>query len=140
MTKKKRKIRTYIPAVIIGLSLVGVLLFITFRERHFSPDFDIIELKKINTINGIDISRYQPHINWEKVAPQIDFVFIRASSGNKYIDPLFEEHYANAKNKNIPIGAYHYFIFHQNGLEQAKHFLHTLGNNEFELPLGNKRR
>ena len=135
MSKKNRFKRKHILSIVVGLSFVGVILFVSFRERHFSPNFDIIELKKINTINGIDISRYQAHINWEKVAPQIDFVFIRATSGKRYVDPLFEEHYSNAKDKNVPIGVYHYFIFHQNGLEQAQHFLQTLGNNEFELPL-----
>lgn len=135
MSTKNRFKSKHLLSIVIGLSFVGVILFVSFRERNISPVFDIIELRKINTISGIDISRYQTHINWEKVAPQIDFVFIRATSGKKYVDPYFEDHYNNAKDNNIPLGVYHYFVFYQNGKEQAEHFLKTLGNNEFELPL-----
>ena len=135
MTKKKRnKKAIYIPTL-LGLFVIGSLLFIKFRNRIYSPDLNIKELKQTNLICGIDISKYQPHIDWDKVAQQIDFVFIRASSGSRYCDPMFEKHYNNAVDHEIPIGAYHYFVFNVDGKKQAENFLKNIGNNYFELPL-----
>ncbi|MDD3281140.1 MAG: GH25 family lysozyme [Bacteroidales bacterium] len=132
--KKKKKKKIYIPAL-LGILVVGVLLFLKFRDRHPSPYLTINEMLKTNTICGIDISRYQTYIQWEKVAPQIDFVFIRASSGSRYQDPYFEKHYADANDAGIPTGTYHYFVFNVNGKAQADNFLEAIENNYFELPL-----
>lgn len=119
----------------MGLSIIGVLLFLKFKDKYPSPDLTMNEIRETYAICGIDISRYQTHIDWEKISQQINFVFIRASSGKQYTDTLFEEHYANANDFGIPTGAYHYFVFNVNGKEQAENFLKTIGNNSFELPL-----
>lgn len=119
----------------MALSILGIFLFFKFKEKYPSPDLTMNEIMKTYAICGIDISRYQTHIDWEKVSLQLDFVFIRASSGKQYKDPLFEEHYANANDFGIPASAYHYFVFNVNGTEQAENFLETIGDNSFELPL-----
>lgn len=63
-------------------------------------------------IKGIDVSKYQGNIDWQKVKNAgIEFAMIRLLSSNNngpYIDPYFEQNYNNAKSVGIKIGAYIY--------------------------------
>jgi lysozyme len=134
MSKKSKSV-PYFISLFFGTLVIVILLVIKYKQADNSTLFTLNEIKTEDSICGIDISRYQPHINWEKVAPQIDFVFIRATSGRNYVDNLFDVHYMNAKNHDLPIGAYHYFVFNVNGKDQAVNFLNKVNDYEFDLPL-----
>lgn len=58
----------------------------------------------------IDISKYQNKINWFKVKQSKDLqgVYIKATEGVGYLDPMFKNHVTGAKTVNIPIGFYHF--------------------------------
>ncbi len=63
------------------------------------------------SLKGIDVSKYQGEINWEKVKDSgIQFAIIRAGYGKETYqkDPKFETNYNNAKAVGIPIGVYWY--------------------------------
>ena len=55
---------------------------------------------------GIDVSKHQGRINWNKVAPHIDFAMLRAGYGKGNIDAFFDMNAVACNNLNIPIGAY----------------------------------
>ncbi|MBQ6575138.1 MAG: hypothetical protein IJL90_03415 [Lachnospiraceae bacterium] len=61
---------------------------------------------------GIDVSKYQPSINWSSVkASGIDFVIIRcgyrgASTGALIQDPYFTSHMKGAKSAGLKVGVY----------------------------------
>lgn len=58
---------------------------------------------------GIDVSRWQGNINFQKVKNDgIEIVYIKASEGRTYIDPYFEQNYKKAKANNLKVGFYHY--------------------------------
>lgn len=59
---------------------------------------------------GIDVSRHQGKISWNKVKGNVDFAIIRAGYGKsiKQKDPRFETNYAGATAAGIPVGAYWY--------------------------------
>lgn len=65
-------------------------------------------------VKGIDVSRYQGTINWEKVkAAGVKFAMLKTVSTNKsfggiYIDPQFERNYKECKRLGIPVGVYYY--------------------------------
>ena len=63
-------------------------------------------------IQGIDVSKYQGNIDWQKVKNAgIKFAMLRLCSSNNsglYIDPTFEQNYNNAKSVGIHVGAYIY--------------------------------
>lgn len=63
-------------------------------------------------IQGIDVSKYQGNIDWQKVKKAgIKFAMLRLCSSNNsglYIDPTFEQNYNNAKSVGIYVGAYIY--------------------------------
>lgn len=56
---------------------------------------------------GIDVSRYQKQIDWEKVKSQIDFAIIRlgyiGNRNNHTIDDYFERNYNECKRLGIPV-------------------------------------
>lgn len=58
---------------------------------------------------GIDISRYQ-RIDWDVVAPNVDFVWAKCSEGTAWKDPAFADNVQACYDRDVPIGAYHYFI------------------------------
>ena len=58
---------------------------------------------------GIDVSKHQGVINWEKVkaSGQVDFAILRAGFGKEssQIDVQFERNYSECKRLGIPCGA-----------------------------------
>ncbi|WP_258297841.1 GH25 family lysozyme [Paenibacillus peoriae] len=58
---------------------------------------------------GIDVSRYQGKIDWKAVkADGISFAFIKASQGQRYVDPTFITNAKGAKAAGVLLGAYHF--------------------------------
>ena len=61
---------------------------------------------------GIDVSKYQSNIDWEQVKTAgVKFVIIRIGyrgygSGALVLDPMFEEHFTNARNAGLKVGVY----------------------------------
>ena len=71
---------------------------------------------------GIDVSKWQGKIDWNKVKNAgIDFAIIREGYGKKdptQIDKKFRENYESAKAVGIPVGVYHYS--YADSVEDAK--------------------
>ncbi len=89
----------------------------------------------LNKTFGIDVSRWQEKMDWQKMkAHGFEFVFVRATQGISFKDPLFATHWAGAKAAGLLRGAYHFFEPHQDGVTQAHWFLKTLGDDFGELP------
>lgn len=55
---------------------------------------------------GIDVSKHQGNIDWNKVAPNIDFAMLRAGYGKGNIDAFFDMNAVACNRLNIPIGVY----------------------------------
>lgn len=90
---------------------------------------------------GIDVSRYQSIINWDKVKPQIDFAIIQigwiGNHDNHTVDLQFERNYKECKRLGIPIGAYiyNYAVSSQN-VELAMSWIKKqLSGKTFEMPI-----
>lgn len=95
---------------------------------------------------GIDISRYQTDIEWDKIKVLTDahgcttnsvnqakdirnvsYVFIKATEGNTLKDKNFKKHWRNAGKAGIRRGAYHFFRSSKDAEVQASHFIKTVG-------------
>lgn len=59
----------------------------------------------MTTKNGIDVSKWQGHIDWQRV--KVDFAILRAGISTSK-DVRFEENYAGATAAGIPVGVYWY--------------------------------
>ena len=80
-------------------------------------------------VKGIDVSSWEPFIDWEQVRKQdIHFVFARASKARSR-DLSFGTHWADAKKFGILRGAYHFIDPRQKAEDQAKIFLDQLKAN-----------
>ena len=86
---------------------------------------------------GIDISYCQKKVDWAKVTA--DFVIIRAGYG-RYLnqkDSMFESHYAGAKARGIPVGAYwySYAMTEDDARREADTCIEVLKGKQFEYPV-----
>ncbi|MEM7103626.1 MAG: GH25 family lysozyme [Bacteroidota bacterium] len=76
---------------------------------------------------GIDISHNNGQIEWDKLkSAGIDFVFIKATQGETFVDPMFSQNGAQATNAGLPWGAYHFYQANDDPITQANFFLSTL--------------
>lgn len=57
---------------------------------------------------GIDVSHHNGKINWEQV-PEVDFVYIKATEGATYVNPMYQQNINGARARKFRVGAYHYF-------------------------------
>lgn len=92
----------------------------------------------ITAVPGLDLSFYQPKVNWEEVAREgIQFVIAKASDGMGTKDSMFDTHRKNAAAKGIIFGGYHFLRFGgMNPKEEAAHFMKCSGGvRAGELPL-----
>ncbi len=80
------------------------------------------------TTYGIDVSRFQGDIDWDKVAGSgVQFAFIQISRSLTDIDAKFEFNWQHAKAAGIARGAYQRFHPGQDVIGQADLFLSKLG-------------
>jgi len=92
-------------------------------HSYFSPKGISIDKKKY-PITGIDVSRHSGIIDWKKVKNQkIDFVYIKATEGEDYVDPNYRLNVTEAQKSNLLVGEYHFFRFNKPGATQATNFL-----------------
>ena len=75
--------------------------------------FDANGVKQDNVTFGIDVSKYQSGLDWNKIKKSgVSFVIIRigyrgyGAAGNLVKDPMFEEHFTNARNAGLKVGVY----------------------------------
>ena len=75
------------------------------------------------SISGIDISRYQGKVDFEKIkSAGTDYIFIRATEGNTYQDGKFQENIIGARKAGLIIGAYHFYETNDAPSTQFKNF------------------
>lgn len=89
------------------------------------------------TKKGIDISKHQSGIKLDKIAPQVDFIVIRATHGTTSVDEMFESYYEQCKALGVPVGCYHYFYYGDKEMHDAEmeNFLKNIKGKEFDLPV-----
>ena len=73
---------------------------------------------------GIDVSHYQGHIDWEKVGrdENVTFVYVKATEGAGYVDDFYLRNLYGAKRAGIPVGVYHFFSPSASPLVQLENF------------------
>ena len=90
---------------------------------------------------GIDVSRHNGAINWNRVkdSGKVDFVILRAGYGKlvSQKDERFEEYYSACKKLGIPVGAYWYSYAKTvtEAEQEARVFLECIKGKTFEYPL-----
>lgn len=119
-TKRFRRFRR---RLILLLLIVGVI-FVWYKGNDFRYP-----------TKGIDISHHQGEIDWDKVsADGVDFVFMKATEGQDFLDDKFSYNWEEAKRVDIPRGAYHFFLPSVDAEKQAQNFIRTVKMEPGDLP------
>lgn len=93
---------------------------------------------------GIDVSKYQTNMDWEKIKSSgVSFVLIRigfrgyGAEGKLVLDPMFEEHFTNARNAGLKVGVYFFSqaVNEDEAREEAFGCAYVLNGRELDLPI-----
>ncbi len=88
-----------------------------------------MQTRKTGNAKGIDVSRYQGMIDWKSVkADGISFTFIKASQGQRYVDPTFITNAKGVRAAGVLLGAYHFVdaTSVEAAKAEARHFAEVL--------------
>lgn len=86
-------------------------------------------------VHGVDISRWQGNINWDKLRAQgANFAYIKATDGGDHLDPMFMKNWRNANAAGLKRGAYHFFYWCRTAGEQADWFIRNVPKMDGALP------
>lgn len=131
---KKNRFRLFSAlAIALLLLIVAVAFFLLRPEFHRQTEDAEAEDYELQ---GVDLSAHNGNVDFSRMKEAgIDFVILKASEGNGFRDSRFEENYKKAVAGGLDVGAYHFFRFDVDGVEQAKNFMSTVAGKRFDLPL-----
>ncbi len=131
-TEKVKDRRATLAFILVSLALIVTGIW-AYRNFMTSPPF--VDPDRY-PIRGIDVSRHNGMMNLDAAAKDgIEFIYIKASEGATLRDPNFRINYDKARHAGLKTGAYHFFRFDVPGIDQARNFLHAVGNRKFDLDL-----
>lgn len=106
----------------MGSSLSATAMQLTSSTKTLPRAAPLPDLT--SKVTGIDVSSHQPSINWAKVAPNVKFVYAKATEGTYYLNPLFNSQYQGPHNYGVIRGAYHFAVpSNSSGTAQADYFI-----------------
>jgi lysozyme len=86
-------------------------------------------------IQGIDVARYQGRIDFAAArAGGTHFVYMKATEGGDYIDPMFYDNWRRARESGMAHGAYHFMTWCRTAAEQAAWFTKMVPADPSALP------
>lgn len=122
---KKFKKRTAAAVLCLAVCLFSIPVL------AFGPSSDVI-------YDGIDVSRYQEDIDFERVAASgVEVVYIRSSASSDYVDPYFSRNYQRAKAAGLKIGFYHAMSARNEteAVQEARFFVQTISGTQPDCKL-----
>lgn len=85
-------------------------------------------------VMGIDVSSHNGMVDYEALKDDsVEFVWIKASEGATFKDKNFYTNYNRAGESGLKRGAYHFFRFDKDGVEQAMNLLEVVGDRNLEM-------
>lgn len=86
---------------------------------------------------GIDVSKWNKSIKWDRVKDYIDFAIIRAGYGKNHIDPKFHENAIACTNYEIPFGIYwfSYALTPEEAKAEANFAVDATANYHLDYPI-----
>ena len=130
--RAKRGVKRNGPLLVaVAVALIAVaFLFNKFMSGRV--DRVIVASTKYN---GIDVSKHNGKINWERVAAdqKIQFVYIKATEGASLVDKTYRRNITEARKNGLLVGSYHFFTSYKSPEEQYKNFKNHVKKGEQDL-------
>ena len=93
-------------------------------------------LRSRGYIPGVDISNWQPNINYQALKNAgVEIAIIKATEANYYKDPYMEKHYNGCKSVGIKVGFYHFFRCNVDAKAQAQYFVNYIQGKSYDVKL-----
>ena len=130
-------LRRYGIYLIAGLFALIALFWVkrSWRQEQmdwqFVPTFGI-RLPMHYGIHGIDVSKHNARIDWQRVQQteangvRLQFVFIKATEGATLSDKQFDRNWREAAKSDLRRGAYHFYHPTRDPLKQANNFIRNV--------------
>jgi len=117
------------------LLFLTICLFFINACTSLNSNEKTTSLSNNANLTGIDISKYQGKIDFEKVkAAGIQYVFVRATEGITYQDAFFKQNFKEAREAGLIIGAYHFYETDDDPVSQLKNFTSLVTLQSGDLP------
>ena len=113
--------------------IISIMLICLFAQRVYA-----LAPSSVDIYDGIDVSQWQGEIDYAQVRNDgVEIVYIKATEGQNFIDPYFEENYINAKANGLKIGFYHFLVARTEEAArlEARHFVTTISGKEVDCKL-----
>ena len=122
-----------LDGTVTGISYGTATVTATVSGKSTSATVSVVPGAK----NGIDVSVWQPEIDWKRVQESgVDFAFLRISY--HYLeDTTFESKYADASSVGMPLGVYCYSkaTTEEEAEEEARRVLEILNGRKLDYPV-----
>ena len=134
---RKRRAGLWITLTALTLSAVlcGGMAYLYYLYEYDPEGWG--ELVSMTHYNGIDVSRHNGLINWQRVAAdeKVEYVYVKATEGANFRDLLYRRNITRAREEGLPAGSYHYFSMTSTPREQFDNMRRTIRPEEQDLPL-----
>lgn len=121
MAKKKQNKKVAIISLIafIICLILAVAISLSMRSTSAKPSLEF----NGEIANGIDVSSHNGNINWNDVAGEVDFAFIRAgyrgyADASLNLDKSLNQNLKDANESSVPVGVY--FFSQATSVEEAE--------------------
>lgn len=128
----KKDIYAALVFMVIAVALCGAAVWAYHEYMTTAPYVDDSRYP----VRGIDVSAHNGDVDFREVRNDgYEFAFIKASEGVDFKDKKFRDNYRAAGRSGLMRGAYHFFRFDKDGVDQAVNFIQAVGNRKLELGL-----
>lgn len=120
---------TTIPTILLTVIVCSFFLHTQGQKQPAKRTMAPVYTKQCSNFDGIDVSRHQGTIEWDKVSgklPSNAFVYIKCTEGASYTDPMWRKNAVEAKKAGLLVGGYHFFRMTSSAHDQFENFKKAL--------------
>ena len=128
--------------IIVCVAILLIIAAATIIGKAVSSDKPNFFSSGGEYVEGIDVSRYNGDIEWDKVAQEVDFAIIRVGyrgygNGDIGEDANYAVNLKNANKEKLPVGVYFYTqaTTPEEAAEEARFLLERIEPYEITLPV-----
>jgi len=121
--------------LLFSLTVISLMFFLNISAGYADDDRSDHSSSKISKVHGFDISHFNGDVSWPTVKDSRNhFVVLKATEGVDWVDPTFKSHWIESKRAGLIRGAYHFFVAHDDPVEEARWYIENVTLEPGDLP------